>query len=276
LKNGEKMDKQQAENACKDRYTPAATNVEPALCCPVEYDAKWLKAIPQEVIDCDYGCGDPSTYVRAGETVLDLGSGAGKICFIASQVVGRTGKVIGVDMNDSMLEVANKYAPVVAETIGYANVTFHKGNIVAMEEIISDNSVDVVVSNCVLNLVSNTEKPTLFGELFRVVSPGGRAVISDIVSNADVPEAMQNDAYLWSGCVSGAMKDDAFVKAFANAGFEEITVVKHESDPWQTVGGIEFRSMTVIACKADEEGNTDLGPIPDEGGDCCSSSGGCC
>lgn len=270
------MDKQSAENACDERYSPAATRVEAALCCPVDYDAKWLRAIPQEVIDCDYGCGDPSKYVREGETVLDLGSGAGKICFIASQVVGENGTVIGVDLNDSMLEVANKFAPIVAETIGFSNVSFHKGNIVDMKDIVEDNTIDVVVSNCVLNLVANSEKPSLFKELYRVIVPGGRAVISDIVANAVVPEEMQKDEYLWSGCISGAMKDEAFVQAFEDAGFEEITVVKHEADPWQTVGGIEFRSMTVIACKEDEDGNTDLGPTLDEEGDCCCSSEGCC
>jgi arsenite methyltransferase len=270
------MDKQSAENACDERYSPAATKVVAALCCPVDYDAKWLKAIPQEVIDCDYGCGDPSKFVREGETVLDLGSGAGKICFIASQVVGKNGKVIGVDMNDSMLKVAKNFAPIVAETIGFANVSFQKGNIVDMHNIIKDNSIDVVVSNCVLNLVSNEEKPALFNELYRVVVPGGRAVISDIVANADVPKEMQEDDHLWSGCISGAMKDDAFVEAFADAGFDEISVVKHESEPWQTVGGIEFRSMTVIACKADVDGNIDAGPAVDsDDGGCCSESN-CC
>jgi arsenite methyltransferase len=270
------MDKQNAESACHDRYSPAATKVEPALCCPVDYDAKWLKAIPQEVIDCDYGCGDPSKYVREGETVLDLGSGAGKICFIASQVVGKTGKVIGVDMNDSMLEVANKFAPVVAETIGFSNVEFRKGNIVNMQGVVENNSIDVVVSNCVLNLVSNNDKPALFEELFRVTALGGRAVISDIVSNEDVPVEMQQDDYLWSGCISGAMKDDAFVQAFADAGFDKISVVKHETEPWQTVNDIEFRSMTVVACKAGADGNTDMGPKPDEDNDCCCSGSDCC
>lgn len=270
------MDKQNAESACHDRYSPAATTVEPALCCPVDYDAKWLKAIPQEVIDCDYGCGDPSKYVGKGETVLDLGSGAGKICFIASQVVGKDGKVIGVDMNNSMLEVANRFAPVVAETIGFANVEFHKGNIVNMQGIVDDDSIDVVVSNCVLNLVSNQEKSDLFKELYRVTAPGGRAVISDIVANKDVPTEMQEDEHLWSGCISGAMKDDAFVQAFADAGFEEISVVKHESDPWQTVNEIEFRSMTVLACKADAEGNTNKGPNTEQDGNSCCSDSGCC
>jgi SAM-dependent methyltransferase len=104
-----------AESATRERYAAAAAETEPALCCPVDYDPEYLKAIPAEVIEKDYGCGDPSKHLRPGETVLDLGSGTGKICFIASQVVGPEGKVIGVDMTDDMLEVARRNAPVVAE-----------------------------------------------------------------------------------------------------------------------------------------------------------------
>src|SRR5215510_3834888 len=165
--------------AVQDRYARAAQTVEPKLCCPVEYDRKYLAVIPEEVIAKDYGCGDPSRYVREGETVLDLGSGAGKICFIAAQVVGPTGKVIGVDMTDEMLEVARRNAPVVAERIGYANVEFLKGMI--QELPVADGSIDVVVSNCVLNLVEG--KPQLFREIHRVLKKTGRAVISDIVSD---------------------------------------------------------------------------------------------
>jgi len=117
------------EDAVKDRYAAASQAREAALCCPVDYDAQYLKVIPTEVIERDYGCGDPSKYVKEGETVLDLGSGTGKICFIASQVVGETGKVIGVDMTDDMLDVAEKNAPIVAERIGYSNVEFRKGRI---------------------------------------------------------------------------------------------------------------------------------------------------
>src|SRR3989441_9222220 len=113
----------------RDRYAQAAQTVEPKLCCPVDYDEKYLAVIPEEVIAKDYGCGDPSRYVREGETVLDLGSGTGKICFIAAQVVGPTGKVIGVDMTDEMLEVARRNAPIVAERVGYSNVEFRKGRI---------------------------------------------------------------------------------------------------------------------------------------------------
>src|SRR5438105_14650245 len=118
-----------AESTVKTRYAAAAKAPEAALCWPVDYDRRYLEIIPAEVIAKDYGCGDPSRYVRPGETVLDLGSGTGKICFIAAQVVGPHGRVIGVDMTDEMLEVARRNAPIVAERIGYANVEFRKGRI---------------------------------------------------------------------------------------------------------------------------------------------------
>src|SRR5438132_237593 len=117
------------ETAVKNRYAAAAKAPEAALCCPVEYNRDLLEIIPQEVIEKDYGCGDPSRYLKPGETVLDLGSGTGKICFIAAQVVGAKGHVIGVDMTDDMLEVARRNAPIVAERLGFANVEFRKGRI---------------------------------------------------------------------------------------------------------------------------------------------------
>jgi SAM-dependent methyltransferase len=191
------MNMMNTESAVRERYAAGAQAQEAKLCCPVDYDAQYLKVIPQEVIERDYGCGDPSKYLRAGETVLDLGSGTGKICFIAAQVVGATGRVIGVDMTDEMLNVARTNAPVVAERIGYANVEFRKGRIqdlaldleklddelkarpitdaasflradeLAQElrvkhPLVATDSVDVVVSNCVLNLVEAKAKRQLF------------------------------------------------------------------------------------------------------------------
>jgi len=272
------------EEAVRERYAAGAQAMEKALCCPVDYDPKYLEIIPNEVIERDYGCGDPSQYLREGETVLDLGSGTGKICFIASQVVGPTGKVIGVDMTDEMLNVARTNAPVVAEKIGFSNVEFRKGRIQdlgldleALEErlkaqpiadvesflaaeslaaelrvtkpLVIDDSVDVVVSNCVLNLVESSAKQQLFSEIFRVLRNGGRAVISDIVSDEDVPAELQADPELWSGCISGALTEAGFLEAFEQAGFYGIRVLKRDVEPWQTVQGIEFRSVTIEAFK---------------------------
>ena len=275
------------ENAVRERYSAAAQKREVELCCPVDYDAQYLKVIPQEVIDRDYGCGDPSKWVQAGETVLDLGSGGGKICFIATQVVGPEGKVIGVDMNDTMLELARQSQVEVAGKIGHDNVHFHKGKIQDMaidrdrvdayladhpvtneaslqefesmlhimrreSPMIADDSIDVVVSNCVLNLVDASEKEQLFREIFRVLKPGGRAVISDIVSDEVVPQHLQNDPELWSGCISGAFQETEFLKAFERAGFYGCEMPVLQEQPWQTVEGIEFRSATVIAYKGKE------------------------
>jgi arsenite methyltransferase len=273
-----------AETATRDRYAAAALAPEAALCCPVDYDPQFLKVIPAEVIEKDYGCGDPSRHLVPGDTVLDLGSGTGKICFIAAQVVGPTGKVIGVDMTDDMLEVANRNAPIIAERIGYSNVEFRKGRIqdlgldlnlldqelkknpisdaasylaadaIAAElrikhPLIASDSIDAVVSNCVLNLVETPLKRQLFEEIFRVLKKGGRAVISDIVSDEEIPLHLQNDAYLWSGCISGAYTEEGFLQAFADAGFYGIEILKRDDAPWQTVEGIEFRSVTIQAWK---------------------------
>lgn len=278
------MKSSNAESAVRARYAAGAQAPEAKLCCPVDYNPEFLNAIPQEVIERDYGCGDPSRYLRTGETVLDLGSGTGKICFIAAQVVGAEGKVIGVDMTDEMLGVARRNAPVVAERIGYSNVEFRKGRIqdlaldlerldaelkqrpisdvasfLAADELAQDlrvkhplvasDSVDVVVSNCVLNLVEAKAKRQLFEEIFRVLKIGGRAVISDIVSDEEVPEEMQNDPELWSGCISGALTEEGFLAAFTDAGFYGVQILKRDNAPWQTVDGIEFRSVTLEAFK---------------------------
>lgn len=272
------------EVSVRERYANAAHRAEASLCCPVDYDPQYLKLIPAEVIERDYGCGDPSRWVHPGDTVLDLGSGTGKICFIAAQVVGSQGRVIGVDMTDEMLAVARRNAPVVAERVGYANVEFRKGRIQDLalnldlldqrlhaqplagaqgwleaerladelrreQPLVADDSVDVVVSNCVLNLVDPASKGKLFQEIFRVLRLGGRAVISDIVSDEPVPDEMQRDPELWSGCISGAFTETEFLAAFERAGFYGIELVKRDPQPWRTVKGFEFRSVTVRAFK---------------------------
>ena len=275
---------QRTESMVRQRYAAGAKERADRLCCPVEYESKYLKVIPQEVIERDYGCGDPSRYLREGEVVVDLGSGTGKICFIAAQIVGPKGKVVGVDMTDEMLEVARRNAPIVAERLGYANVEFRKGRIQDLaldlelldrqlkkhpitnaasfltadelaEELrvkyplVPSDSIDVVVSNCVLNLVEPKSKRQLFEEIFHVLRKGGRAVVCDIVSDEEVPEQLQNDPELWSGCISGALTEDGFLAAFENAGFYGIQILKRATQPWRTVQGIEFRSVTIEAFK---------------------------
>ncbi len=275
------------EEAVRKRYSEGAKQREVELCCPTSYDPRYLAAIPREVLEKDYGCGDPSRYLHPGETVLDLGSGAGKVCFIASQVVGPAGKVIGIDINDDMLSVARRNLPAFAGHIGYANVSFFKGKIQDLrldlealdrwlgsnpvrccdhlemlerhkedlrrnQPLVPDESVDVVVSNCVLNLVRPEHKRQLFGEIFRVLRRGGRAVISDIVSDEEVPAHLQNDPQLWSGCISGALREDQFPRAFEEAGFHGITILERQAGPWRTVEEIEFRSLTLAAYKGKE------------------------
>jgi SAM-dependent methyltransferase len=273
-----------SEAVVHSRYAAAAHRVEAALCCPVDYSADLLAVIPAEVIQRDYGCGDPTPFVRPGETVLDLGSGGGKLCFIAAQVVGASGRVIGVDCNPEMLALARTHAPTVAERLGYRNVEFHSGLIqdlrldldrLEMElsekpiqnaegylalrnledrlrrdhPMIADDSVDCVISNCVLNLVRKDDRQQLFQEIFRVLRKGGRAAISDIVSDEEIPIELQQDPTLWSGCLSGAFREDEFLAAFEEAGFHGLQIVKRQTEPWQVVNGIEFRSITVLAYK---------------------------
>jgi len=281
------------EQAVRERYGAAAHAAEPALCCPVDYDPQYLKCIPQEIIDRDYGCGDPSQHVLPGDVVLDLGSGGGKICYIAAQIVGAEGAVIGVDRNDEMLALARKFQPEMSKKLGYDNVEFRKGSIQDLaldleafethleknpirsssdwleaeqhaeqlrqqQPLVADDSVDVVVSNCVLNLVGNADRHQLFSEIFRVLNRGGRAVISDIVCDEPVPEHLQNDANLWSGCISGAFVEHEFLNAFAEAGFYGIEILSRQEEAWAVVEGIEFRSVTIRAYKGKE------GPCKDQ------------
>ena len=272
------------ESAVKQRYSAAAKERDGALCCPVTYNPAYLKVIPAEILERDYGCGDPSRHVRAGDTVLDLGSGSGKMCFIVSQIVGANGRVIGVDMNDDMLALARKHAPAIGAVIGWQNVEFRKGRIQDLaldlekleiqlrkhpidsaaryleaeysieqlrrtQPLVASDSVDVVISNCVLNLVDPSAKSQLFREIFRVLNVGGRAVISDIVSSRAIPESLAQDPELWSGCISGALTENDFLQAFRSAGFESIEMLQRQEQPWRVIDDIEFRSVTVQATK---------------------------
>ena len=275
------------EAAVLERYGKAAQTVEACLCLPVSYDKAFLKVIPDEIIERDYGCGDPSKYIREGETVLDLGSGSGKACYIISQIVGAAGKVIGVDFNPPMLELARKYQKSIGDKLGYHNVDFRRGKIQDLgtnlefidnylaenpvrsvadlarledfankmrqeKPLVPDGSIDVIVSNCVLNLVRPEDKRQLFSEMYRVLKRGGRVVISDIVSDELVPEHLAKNPDLWSACVSGAFQEEEFMRAFEEAKFYGIQVEGLRPEAYQTVEGIEFRAITVSAYKGKE------------------------
>ncbi|MBM0742900.1 methyltransferase domain-containing protein [Phormidium sp. CLA17] len=273
------------EQAVRERYEAGAQQPEALLCCPTDgYDSRYLEILPQEIIEKDYGCGDPTRYVNPGETVVDLGSGAGKNCYILAQRVGAAGQVIGVDFNEEMLALSRKYLKEIGDKLGYRNLEFVKGKIqdlalsldkmeswlqqnpittlngvTAFEAerdrlrsqvpLIASDLVDVVISNCVLNLVQPQDKQQLFAEIFRVLKRGGRAVISDIVCDEDPSPEILSDPKLWSGCIAGAFREHAFLEMFEQAGFHGIEILARQEAPWQIIDGIEFRSMTVRAYK---------------------------
>ncbi|MGQ0694585.1 MAG: methyltransferase domain-containing protein [Nitrospiraceae bacterium] len=230
-----------------DRYARAASTGE-QLCCPTSYDFAELKTfIPEEVLKISYGCGTPAGLktVSRGETVLDIGSGGGIDCFEASRLVGPTGHVIGIDMTDTMLDIARKHAPIVAANLGYAssNVEFRKG--MADELPVSDGTVDLIISNCVINLAPDKRK--VFGEMFRVVKPDGRFTISDIVADQPVPQYLVHDVDKWGSCLSGALTLADYIAGMAGAGFLGIHLVK--ASPWQVIDGIHFFSVTLTGYK---------------------------
>ena len=230
-----------------DRYARAAATGE-QICCPTGYNFDELRAyIPEEVLKISYGCGTPAGLqtVRLGETVLDIGSGGGIDCFEASRLVGPTGRVIGIDMTDTMLEIARRHAPVVAGNLGYpsSNVEFRKGVAEAMP--VEDGSVGLIISNCVINLAPDKHK--VFHEMNRVLRPGGRFTISDIVSDQPVPQYLVHDKEKWGNCLSGALQVSDYVGGMMEAGFLGVHQVRFA--PWQVIDGIYFLSITLTGYK---------------------------
>ncbi|MEE8425163.1 MAG: methyltransferase domain-containing protein, partial [Elusimicrobiota bacterium] len=226
-------------------YGDAAEKPRADLCCPVKYDTADTDHIPQEVLDRFYGCGSPvgSAGLREGETFADLGSGGGIDCFIAAKKVGKSGKVIGVDMTDPMLKVANINRPIVAKNLGYANVEFRKG---VMENVpIEDAAVDCLSSNCVLNL--SPDKKKVFSEMWRILKDHGRICVADIVSQTHVPVALQANEQLWGECLTGALSEEEFLAELERAGFYGLKILKKTY--WKEVEGYKFHSVTVTAHK---------------------------
>lgn len=205
------------------------------------YDSKELGAIPEASI-LGVGCGAPLNFanMKEGETVVDLGSGAGIDVFLAANKVGKTGKAIGIDLTDEMLEKARRNA----KEHGYSNVEFRKGDIEKRMPV-DDNSVDLVISNCVINLT--TDKVEAFKEVCRILRPGGRMIISDLVTSMEVPPENAN-ADKWCGCIDGALTRENYLQSIRKAGFDDVEVLSDRvyMDESQTDG----RKITSLIIKA--------------------------
>lgn len=206
-------------SCCGPKASPCCGRSEEAMSLHIGYKKKDLEALP-EGTDLGLGCGAPIALLelKPGETVLDLGSGAGIDAFLAAQEVGTAGQVIGVDMTPQMLERARKNAA----SAGHGNVDFREGRLEALP--VDDGSVDAVTSNCVINLVP--DKTAVFKEIARVLKPGGRMVVSDIVLERALPEAVRADIAAWVGCISGALRRDEYVALVEGAGLESVEALK--------------------------------------------------
>ena len=232
----------------QDFYGSAAEQPKKDLCCPTTYPTEDIDHIPQEVLDRFYGCGSPiiSAQIKNGESILDLGSGAGIDCFIASKKVGANGSVIGIDMTENMLKVANESKKTVINNLGYENVEFRKG---FLEEIPADSkSADLITSNCVINLSPN--KRTVFLEIWRVLKDNGRLVVSDIISDYEPSDEIRTNKQLWGECLAGALTENQFMSYLEQTGFYGIEVLSKSH--WKTIDKINFYSVTLRAFKYDK------------------------
>jgi ubiquinone/menaquinone biosynthesis C-methylase UbiE len=231
------MKDQELKNAVKESYSRVAKNATSCCssgCCgsakpqqiskKIGYTQEQMQAVP-EGSNLGLGCGNPIALasLKEGETVLDLGSGGGFDCFLASKIVGRKGKVIGVDMTEEMLARARANA----EKGRYDNVEFRLGDIEALP--VEDNSVDIIISNCVINLVPSKEKA--FREAFRVLRPGGRLMVSDIVLKKKLPDFIKQSIEAYVGCVAGALRKDKYLDVIKSAGFEDVCVIEESDFP---------------------------------------------
>jgi arsenite methyltransferase len=266
-----------SEIALQDKDTNAASCCGAGGCSTEVYnimseDYVELEGYAKDA-DLGLGCGLPTVFakIKEGDTVIDLGSGAGNDCFIARAETGPSGKVIGVDFTPAMIDKARENA----DKMGYNNVEFRQGDIEKMP--VGGNMADVVVSNCVLNLVPN--KKAVFAEIHRVLKPGGHFSISDIVLTGAIPEKFQSAAEMYAGCVTGAIQIDEYLSYIQEAGFQNITVQKNKpiiipedilvnylsQEEVQQYTSIDtaIRSITVYAEKAAK-------------GSSCLPGGGCC
>ncbi len=235
-------------------YSEAAEEVNEDIVNPVHYASELIEHIPESARVRSYGCGSPvmDCGLEAGETLVDLGSGTGVECFIAGRQAGRNGRAYGIDMSDTMLARARSAAQQVAENLGYANVEFKKG---FLEDIpLADEECDVVISNCVINL--SIDKRQTFREIFRILKPGGRIFISDIIKNTEIPLHIQINEKLRGECIGGAMHERDLFGILDDFGFCDIRVVKRFL--YREVKGYPFYSLTYQAFKPGPKKETSM------------------
>ena len=249
MERGFEMKEQEIKKAVRQRYARAAKQAggcgcaAASPCCgssdsaqniskAIGYSDEDLGAVP-EGANLGLGCGNPVALasLKEGEVVLDLGAGAGFDCFLAARKVGQKGKVIGVDMTPEMIDKARENA----RRGGYANVEFRLGEIENLPA--ADNSVDAVISNCVINLAA--DKKRVFGEAYRVLKPGGRVMISDLVLLKELPKAIKGSIEAYVGCISGAMLRDDYLEAMREAGLKDVRVVEQTSFPVELIADDE-------------------------------------
>lgn len=230
----------------REHYAERIKNNAPGCggdsCCSTDsnlYPTELLATLPGGESAVSYGCGDPITLasLQPGQTVLDLGSGAGLDCFFAARKVGETGKVIGVDMTPEMIERARSSA----QRLNIQNVEFRQGYLEDLP--VHANTVDVIISNCVINL--SPDKAKVFAEAFRVLKPGGKLAVSDIVTNGPLPEVVKKSLSAWAGCVAGAVEAQEYVGMMKSIGFTDISVVPVFFDKATVDSAIEDMKDTI-------------------------------
>jgi arsenite methyltransferase len=242
----EREDQRVAQSSC---CGPSETAVEAAGAARF-YSEEELASLPETVTDVSLGCGNPLAIaeLQAGEVVLDLGSGGGIDCFLAARKVGPEGRVIGLDMTPDMIKLARRNA----KKIGATNVDFRFGE---MEEMpLPDGSVDAIISNCVINL--SPDKDAVFREAYRVLRPGGRMSVSDIVVDGDLPQVIRNQLDAWAGCIAGALDESVYLDKIRAAGFEGVEVVSRDHSDVDE--GTEWGEVQVIVAGGDGQDAVDL------------------
>jgi ubiquinone/menaquinone biosynthesis C-methylase UbiE len=234
-----------ADSCCGPDCCEPGNGVEGSGVAQTHYQNADIADLPDSVTDISLGCGDPTAIanLKPGEVVLDLGSGGGIDCFLAARAVGPNGRVIGVDMTDNMLELANKNKA----KLSVDNVEFRKGEIEDLP--VADNSIDVIISNCVINL--SPDKDAVFAEAFRVLKPGARFAVSDMVTEGEYPEQLKQNVNAWAGCISGALDQNIYLEKLRQAGFVEVGVESRKSYGLENLADLDEDSRQALTKDVD-------------------------